>query len=68
MCNNAKTHAMGTRAEPCFVIRYRREPFGSKAQTDAALAAFPNIAKVCATVAAHPQIVKWLAMRGITNF
>jgi len=50
------------------VAQYRREPFGSKAKTDAGLAAFPNISNVCATVAATPQIAKWLGMRGINKF
>lgn len=46
----------------------RKEPFTSKARTDAALANFPKIKACCASVAGHPNIQKWLASRGKQNF
>ena len=47
---------------------HRREPFGSLARTSAALAKHPRLAKIVAGVAAHPNIIKWLAERGPQGF
>jgi glutathione S-transferase len=47
---------------------YNREPFGSLARTNAALAKHPRIAKIVHTVAAHPNIAKWMATRGKQGF
>lgn len=47
---------------------HRREPFGSLARTQAALAKHPNLAKVVATVANHPNIKKWMETRGKQGF
>ena len=43
---------------------YRREPFGSYARTEAALAKFPRIVASVNAVASHPNIQRWLAGRG----
>lgn len=47
---------------------HRREPWSSKARTDAALAAHPRVAACVAGVAAHPNIKQWLATRGKQGF
>lgn len=47
---------------------FRREPFSSKARTDAALARFPKIKASCDAVAKNANIQKWLGMRGKQNF
>jgi len=48
--------------------QYRREAFGSKAHTDAALLAHPKLLAICEKVAAQPAIQKWLSVRGVQNF
>jgi len=50
------------------VAQFKREPFASKARTDAALAAAPKIQAICAAVKAHPNVAKWLGMRGEQRF
>jgi hypothetical protein len=50
------------------VPRFRCEPFCNKARTDAALAKHPKILASCNSVASHPNIQKWLAMRGVQTF
>jgi hypothetical protein len=50
------------------VDQYKREPFGSKARTDAALAKHPKLAAICQTVAGNANIQKWLATRGAQGF
>lgn len=45
------------------VAQYKREPFGSKAMTDAALESCPNLRAVCSSVAAEPNLVKWFKVR-----
>ena len=47
---------------------HRREPFCSLARTQAALAKHPKLAKIVAGVAAHPNIQKWLSIRGKQGF
>jgi glutathione S-transferase len=47
---------------------YNREPFGSLARTNAVLAKHPKLAKIVHAVAAHPNIVKWMATRGQQEF
>ena len=47
---------------------HRREPFGSLARTQAALAKHPRLAKIVAGVAALPNIQKWLSTRGKQGF
>jgi len=47
---------------------YKREPFGSKVRMDKALVAFPKLQGICAAVASHPGIMKWLQMRGVQGF
>jgi glutathione S-transferase len=48
--------------------QFRKEPFGSKARTDAMLAAHPRIRASCEAVAAHENIQKWRAERGVQGF
>lgn len=50
------------------VPRYRCEPFGDKARTDAALAKHPKILASCNVVAAHPNIQKWIKNRDVQMF
>jgi hypothetical protein len=50
------------------VAQYKREPFGSKARADAALAKHPKLSAVCQTVAENANIQKWLATRGPQGF
>ena len=45
------------------VAQFKREPFGSKAMTDAALAGCPKLKAVCDSVAAEPNLVKWFKIR-----
>jgi len=47
---------------------HRREPFGSLARTQAALAKHPNLAKVVETVANNANIKKWMETRGKQGF
>lgn len=44
------------------------EPFGSLAETNTALAAYPKTAKIVANVGANANIQKWLATRGDQGF
>lgn len=48
--------------------QWKRECFGSKALTDAALAKHPKIARSVAAVAANANVQKWLATRGVQGF
>jgi len=48
--------------------QYRREPFGNKAKTDLLLESAPKIKAIIANVAGHPNISKWLSMRGVQGF
>ena len=50
------------------VAKTSREPFGSLERTQKLLAQLPNLSKIVATVANHPNVVKWLAMRGPQGF
>jgi glutathione S-transferase len=47
---------------------WRAEPFSNGEKTAAALAAHPKLSAICATVAAHPNIQAWFAMRGPQGF
>lgn len=47
---------------------FRREAFGSKERTDAAVAKFPKIAASVAAVAGHLNIKRYLAVRGPQGF
>lgn len=47
---------------------FKREPFGSKARTDAALAAHPKINASVQAVANNANVQKWLAARGPQGF
>lgn len=47
---------------------HRREPFGSLARTQAALAKHPRLARVVQGVAALPNMQKWLSTRGKQGF
>lgn len=44
--------------------QYKREPFGSKEKTDAAVAKYPKLAASVAAVRDHPNMQKWLSIRG----
>ncbi len=46
----------------------RRDPLGNAAKTAAALDAYPKIKAIVHKVASHPNMVKWLAMRGKQAF
>lgn len=48
--------------------QWKREPFGSKARTDAALAKFPKIKASVDAVANNANVQKWLASRGVQGF
>lgn len=48
--------------------QHRREAFGSKERTDAALAKHPKIKASCDAVANNANFQKWLAMRGVQGF
>lgn len=48
--------------------QWKREPFYSKERVDKALADCPKIRASCAAVAAHPNVQKWLGMRGVQAF
>ena len=50
------------------LAQYRREAFGSKAQTDKAVAAYPKISACIEKVASNANIQKWLATRGEQRF
>lgn len=50
------------------VFPYRTQPFASQARTAAVLAKHPKIQASCNTVATHPNIKKWLSMRGVQMF
>ena len=50
------------------LAQYRREPMGSKARMDSALAKHPKIKAICDTVANNANIKKWLATRGVQGF
>lgn len=50
------------------VAKFRREPFGSKARTDAALEKHPKLKAICESVAANESIQKWLGSRGVQGF
>jgi len=54
-------------AKPDFP-QYRREPFGSKARTDALVARHPKIAASVAAVANNANAQKWFANRGVQGF
>jgi len=47
---------------------HRRECFGSKTRTDAALAAHPKLKAIVDQVAANENVKKWMATRGKQGF
>ena len=47
---------------------WKREPLTNKAKVDEVLEAFPKIRACIASVAAHPNIVAWMASRGPQGF
>lgn len=48
--------------------QFKREPFGSKARTDAILAKFPKVKASVDSVANNANVQKWLASRGVQGF
>lgn len=48
--------------------KFRREAFGNKDRTDAAIAKHPKIHAAVQAVANHPNIQKWLSVRGVQGF
>ena len=46
----------------------QREPFGDLARVQKVLKAFPKIEACVASVANHPNVIKWHAMRGVQGF
>jgi len=48
--------------------QFKREPFGSKARTDAILAKFPKLKASVDAVANNANVQKWLASRGVQGF
>ena len=47
---------------------HRREPFASLERTNAMLARHPRLSACIASVAAHPNVKKWMAERGPQGF
>ena len=47
---------------------WRREPFSDASRTRAALAAHPRLQKIVDNVGAHPNIKKWIEVRGPQGF
>jgi glutathione S-transferase len=50
------------------VPAWKREPFCDKARTDKALARCPKLRAICASVAKHPGVQRWLRERGVQRF
>jgi len=50
------------------IAQYKKEPFGHKAHTDAALASCPKLSAIVAQVASNAGFQKHLATRGVQNF
>ena len=48
--------------------QYKREPFGSKARTDALLDKHPRLKASCLSVANNENIQKWRSLRGVQGF
>ena len=48
--------------------QWKKEPFGSKARTDAILAKHPKLQACVDVVRNHPNVHKWLARRGVQEF
>jgi len=48
--------------------QWKREPFGSKARTDAILAKFPKVKASVDSVANNANVQKWRAARGVQGF
>jgi glutathione S-transferase len=57
-----------TPAEAGELPEYRRSMFTDKARTDAAISKHPKIKACVDAVANHPNVQKWLAMRGPQGF
>eukprot|EP01041_Mallomonas_annulata_P002784 gene2784-5481_t len=54
---------------PPTLDQWKRSPFGgNKAKIDSMLTNYPKIHASCNAVASHPNIQKWLAMRGVQQF
>jgi len=50
------------------LAQWKREPFGSKSRTDAAIANCPKLSASIAQVAANANIQQWLSTRGVQMF
>ena len=46
----------------------RSNLFSDNDRMDVVLGAHPKLSKICAAVAAHPNIVEYLGMRGVQKF
>jgi hypothetical protein len=47
---------------------WQREPFTNKVRTNAAVEKYPKLKASVEKVANHPNIQKWLSMRGLQEF
>jgi glutathione S-transferase len=64
------TFAEHLRPEECKedTPNWRKHPMGNSERVAAALAAHPKIKASCDAVAAHPNVQKWLSIRGVQGF
>lgn len=68
LIHNTFAESLSAEQAPEGTPAWRREPMYSLSRTEAVLAEHPKLATICNTVAAHPNVRKWLRIRGVQRF